>query len=157
MDRRSVWTLGSLLAFAAVCGLIALELRSSRSSAPEPTQAPALAAPQAPPSAFPAPTPGTTNETLHADLQEQTSKMGIQAIGRQDEEEPAPEPFLRPGEPGSREQAEETIRQIARMRKAVDRRAGKQDAVPIEGTVAPVLTQPDQQGGAAVGGSEPQR
>ncbi len=156
MRSRWIWPALAGLAFALVCALLLAETRWGGLRISDDDSAPAvdLAPPQAPPSAMPAPTPGVTNEALHAMLTEEREKMGIKEIGP-DAEQPQVSHRLGFGQPGTRKQAEAAIRRMMLLRRQIDDAAGKQQPVPIDGSVAPVLSQPDTQSGQAVGSPRP--
>ena len=82
--------------------------------------------------------PGYTNEQLHAQLQRQGADLGIRGVAQREPE--APEGFLGPrlGAPGTRLQAEAAIRQLGRLRRAVD--SQKKSPVPLEGRTVPLLS-----------------
>lgn len=87
----------------------------------------------------PAPKPKYTNEQLHSMLQQQQQALGISAVGEDAEPEEQPGGFMRPGEPGERENVEDTLKQLAAMRKLVQ--GNKAGNVAIDGRVAPVLNE----------------
>lgn len=90
--------------------------------------------------------PAYTNEQLRTLFQEESERMGLQTAGEQ--EEARPEPFLgeRLGMPGTRQQAEASIRQLAAMRRAFEAASRKPKAVPIDGRTAQLLSEPPQSG-----------
>ncbi len=81
---------------------------------------------------------------LQEALQRQAEDLGIQRLGRGEEE---PTSFLgeRLGQPGTREQAEAHIRRLSALRRGIE--AAKAKPVTIEGRTAPVLS------GAPAGGA----
>lgn len=93
-----------------------------------------------------------TNEQLHKTLEEESERLGLRVIGRQDREEPSSS-YLGPrlGLPGSREQAEAAIRELAAMRRGIEASSGKPETVPVGGRTAQLLSSPPEDSGAAVG------
>ena len=92
------------------------------------------------------PDPNATSMPL--DLQKAGEQMGISAIVTGQEEVRPPAGFLgeRPGEPGSREQAEAYIRRFASMRQQIE--SGKAPPVTLPGETAGLLAEKDQSGQA---------
>ena len=154
MKRNPVLTalIALTLVLSAALGLVFLRAYRSGITIRLGDSAPPLSPPPAVPAAAPA--PGYTNERLHSMLQEETAHLGIRGFLSPAEHEPQPAAeggFLGPrlGEPGTRAQAENAIRDLAHMRRAVD--AGKKQPVPLAGRTAPILAEPE-----AGGAIEPQ-
>lgn len=82
-----------------------------------------------------------TNDELAKRLQEETGRMGITGIAKPEEGEPASSDggFMgeRLGQPGTREQAESYIRQLASMRRPFERE--KEKSVKLPGGTAGLL------------------
>jgi hypothetical protein len=92
-----------------------------------------------------------TNEVLYERLQDEGEKLGIQSFLAQQEPRHL-EPFLGPklGEPGTREQAEESIRQLAALQRSIETVSGKLKAVPIEGKTVQLLAKANESAGLAL-------
>ncbi|MDD5656321.1 MAG: protease complex subunit PrcB family protein [Elusimicrobia bacterium] len=98
-----------------------------------------------PPPAPPRPAAGAaySNEELHELLQRQTSALGIQGVGKNSDPAEEDTSFLGPrlGAPGTRAQAEASIRQLRRLQRAVD--SGKHRPVPLAGKTVSLLAEPE--------------
>lgn len=89
-----------------------------------------------------------SNEDLYKNLQSQSDQLKIEAAPK--EEPRRTQSFMgdRLGRPETRAQAEQSIRELAAMRRSFEESAGKAAQVPIAGTVAPVLKSKEAAGGA---------
>lgn len=98
--------------------------------------------------------PDPHSGSMPLDLQKAADQIGIAAIVTGEDDVRAPSSFLgeRPGEPGSREQAETYIRRFASMRQQIE--SGKAPPVALPGETAGLLAEKDP-GGAAIEAEPP--
>lgn len=150
MDRNRLALLAAALACLAAGGLLLARLRRPA------VEAAAPAGPELPPIASTivtplASTPAYTNQQLTERLQDETARMGITGIAKPEEGEPSSGDggFMgeRLGQPGTREQAEAYIRQLAQMRRPFER--DKEKTVKLPGETAGLLGTKEK-GGALV-------
>lgn len=147
MGRNKLALIAAVLGCAAAGALLLARLRAPA------VEAPAVAGPELAPlvSTIVTPrasTPAYTNDELARGLQDESARMGIAGIARPDQNDPSSGDggFMgeRLGQPGTREQAEAYIRQLAQMRRPFER--DKDKTVKLPGETAGVLGKREQGG-----------
>lgn len=140
MERNKLGVAAAALACAAGAALLAARLGQAPtpSAAPGPELAPlssTIVTPLADGSRY-------TNDELARRLQDETGRMGITGIAKPEEEPSGGGSFLgeRLGQPGTRAQAESYIRQLAQMRRPLER--DKDKTVKLPGGTAGLLGAP---------------
>ncbi|MFA6002937.1 MAG: protease complex subunit PrcB family protein [Elusimicrobiota bacterium] len=155
--KRYLWALFAVLSSSLILCLGLVLWRAHRSSIIVHlgrSELPALPPPPAHHSPYGA--PAYTNEELQKLLQKEGLALGIDAIAAPGERTEPPGSFLGPqlGAPGSRAQADITIGQLNRMRRALDA-SHKKAPVPIIGRTVPILAQEEPSGPARSGPAAP--
>ncbi len=150
MGRNKLGLIAAVLAFAAAGALLLARLRAPAVETAAPP-GPELAAPVSTIVTSKGPATVYTNDDLARRLQEETGRMGITGIAKPEDGEPSSGGggFMgeQLGQPGTREQAETYIRQLAQMRRPFER--DKDKTVKLPGDTAAVLGTKER-GGAAI-------